>query len=429
VGQPYMNNLLDKIFFRSKNLNYVNLSFRNIRKETEIEQIFNAIHSFSAGSEIRYVGGCIRRIINKEKVDDIDLAVNLKPTDVCNALKNKNIKYYESGIEHGTITALINEIKFEITSLRKDIDTDGRHAKVEFSDDWKEDASRRDFTINSIYADIEGNLFDPFNGKKDLERGKINFIGDVEKRIKEDYLRILRYIRFYLNYSKDEHDPKIIRIIKKNLSGVSDLSSERLLDEFQKLLRSDNFLKITNNKYCLEIISLVFPQFKNISSFSKLNSFARKNFKKVDFIFLLSLMIIDGTDNVDYFIYKFNLSKDDKKRLISLNNFNSSKLNGKNFSEKNLNKFFYFSGREALMDIIYFKIFKSSKVDIRLINLIDIFKKKEIPVMPLKADLLMEKYNIPEGRELGAKLKAIEEIWTNNNFKISDKEVLKIVSN
>ena len=122
---------------------------------------------------------------------------------ITKALKNKDIKYYESGIEHGTITALINNIKFEITSLRKDIDTDGRHAKVEFSDNWKEDASRRDFTINSIYADIEGNLFDPFDGKKDLENRKI-LIFELEKRIKEDYLRIIRYIRFYLNYSKNK---------------------------------------------------------------------------------------------------------------------------------------------------------------------------------------------------------------------------------
>ena len=429
VGQPYMNNLLDKIFFRSQKLNYVNLSFRDLKKETEVEQIFSAIHSFSADSEIRYVGGCVRKIINKEKVDDIDLAVNLKPTDVCEALNNKNIKYYESGIEHGTITALINDVKFEITSLRKDIDTDGRHAEVEFSIDWKEDASRRDFTINSIYADIEGNLFDPFNGKKDLENGKIHFIGDVEKRIKEDYLRVLRYIRFYLNYSEDKHDPKIIRIIKKNLSGVSNISSERLLDEFQKLLRTDNFLKITKDKDCLEIISLVFPQLKNILSFNKLNSFAKKNFNKVDFIFLLSLMIVDGTDNVNYFIYKFNISKKDQKRLIFLNNFNSLKLDSKKFSETNLNKVFYFNGREALMDIIYFKIFKSNKVDIKLINLIDIFKNKKTPVMPLKADLLMEKYNIPEGKELGAKLKAIEEVWASNDFMISDKEVLKIISN
>ncbi|MDA7582844.1 CCA tRNA nucleotidyltransferase, partial [Candidatus Pelagibacter sp.] len=264
-----MYNLLDKIFFRSQNLNYINLGFKDIKKNTEVEQIFNAIHSFSKNSEIRYVGGCVRKIINREKVDDIDLAVNLKPEDVCDALNKKNIKYYESGIEHGTITALINDIKFEITSLRKDVDTDGRHAKVEFSDNWKEDASRRDFTINSIYADIEGSLFDPFDGKKDLENGKVNFIGDVEVRIKEDYLRVLRYIRFFLNYSKDKHDPKIIKIIKKNLSGVSAISSERLLDEFQKLLKSESFLKLNKNHDCLEIVNLIFPQFKNILIFSK----------------------------------------------------------------------------------------------------------------------------------------------------------------
>jgi len=424
-----MNNLLDKIFFRSQNLNYINLGFKDVKKKTEVEQIFSAIHYFSANSEIRYVGGCVRKIINKEKVDDIDLAVNLKPADVCEALKNKNIKYYESGIEHGTITALINNIKFEITSLRKDIDTDGRHAKVEFSNNWREDASRRDFTINSIYADIEGSLFDPFDGKKDLEKGKINFIGDSETRIKEDYLRILRYIRFFLNYSKNKHDPKTIKIIKRNLSGFFNISSDRLLDEFKKLLRSEGFFKLLKDKDCLEIISLVLPQLKNISIFNKLNNFAKKNFAKVDFIFLLSLMIIDGTDNVDYFIYKFNISKKDQKRLIFLNNFNSQKITSNTFLEKNLNKIFYFNGREALMDIIYFKIFKSNKVDIKLIKLIDIFKSKQTPIMPLKADLLMEKYNIPEGKELGTKLKAIEEVWTNNNFKISEKEVLKIISN
>ena len=210
-----MNNLLDKIFFRAKNLNYINLGFKNIKKETEIEKIFRAIHSFSANSEIRYVGGCVRKIINKENFDDIDLAVNLNPKDICEALNKNDIKYYESGIEHGTITALINNIKFEITSLRKDVDTDGRHAKVEFSDNWKEDASRRDFTINAIYADIDGSLFDPFDGKKDLENGKILFIGNVEIRIKEDYLRVLRYIRFFLNYSKAKHEPSVIKIIKK----------------------------------------------------------------------------------------------------------------------------------------------------------------------------------------------------------------------
>jgi tRNA nucleotidyltransferase/poly(A) polymerase len=424
-----MNNLINKIFFRSRNLNYINIGFKNITKVSEAEKIFHAISSFSSKSEIRYIGGCVRKIINKEKVDDIDLAVNLNPKDVCKILDKENIKYYESGIEHGTITALIKNNKFEITSLRKDIDTDGRHAKVKFSDNWKEDASRRDFTINSIYADKEGNLFDPFDGKKDLESGKINFIGNAETRIKEDYLRVLRYIRFFLNYSKIKHDPKIIKIIKKNLDGFFNISTERALDEFQKLVRSSGFLKLSKNKECLEIINLVFPQMKNISMFGKLNYFAKKNFAKVDFIFLLSLMVIDGTDNVDYFIYKFNLSKKEQKRLLSINNFNSQKITKQTFSEKNLKKFFYYNGREALMDIIYFKIFKSSKVDNNLLKLIDDFKDKKILIMPIKANILMKKYNIPESKELGNKLKVIEKVWVSNNFKISEEEIKKIISN
>ena len=424
-----MNSLLNKFFFRSQNLDYISSGFKSIKKNTEVDQIFIAIQSFSKKSEIRYVGGCVRKIINRETVDDIDLAVNLKPEDVCAALNKKNIKYYESGIEHGTITALINNIKFEITSLRKDIDTDGRHAKVEFSDNWKEDASRRDFTINSIYADIEGNLFDPFDGKKDLKNGKVNFIGDVELRIHEDYLRVLRYIRFFLSYSQDKHNPKIIKIIKKNLNGVSKISAERLLDEFQKLLKSRGFAKLAKDRDCLEIINLIFPQLKNISIFNKLNNFAEKHFSKVDFIFLLSLLVIDGTDNVDYFIYKFNLSKKDKKRLLFLNSFYSKKNTNKTFLEKNLNKILYFYGKEALIDVIYFKIFKSNKVDYKLIKMIEIFKEKEIPSMPLKASMLIEKYQLTEGKELGEKLEMIKEVWVDNSFNISEKEIQKIVSN
>jgi len=424
-----MNTLLNKIFFRPKNLNYINLSFENIRKTTEIDKIFNAISSFSENSEIRYVGGCIRQIINKEKVNDIDLAVNLNPIEVCDALKKKNIKFYESGIDHGTITALINNNKFEITSLRKDIDTDGRHAKVKFSSNWKEDATRRDFTINSIYADKEGNLFDPFNGKQDLENGNINFIGDPNTRIKEDYLRVLRYVRFFLNYSKQKHNPKVIQIIKKNLNGFSKISSERLLDEFKKLVKSANFLKLHKDKYCLEIINLIFPQLKNINIFSNLNNFAKKNFSNVDFILLLALMITDGSDNVDYFIYKFNLSKKNKKRLLFINSFFLQKNTVNTFSIKNLNKVMYFNGKEALMDIIYFKIFKSKKIDNNLIAMIKTLKDKEIPLMPFSAATLMTKYNIPEGKELGNKLKTIEELWVNNDFQINEEEVIKIINN
>ena len=310
-----MNNFLDKFFFRSRNLNYISQNLVNLTKQTPANRIFEALNSYTESSEVRYVGGCIRKVIKKEIVDDIDLATNLKPSEVCDALRKKEINFYETGIEHGTITAIIDEYKYEITSLRKDVTTDGRHAKVEFSLDWKEDAARRDFSINSIYSDKEGNLFDPYNGKKDLESGNIKFIGDAENRIKEDYLRILRYIRFFLNYSNQNHNPAIIKIIKRNIGGVSKLSSERLIDELKKLTKSNAFIKIFKDKISLELIEFIFPQLKNLQNFKKLNSYAFDNLSKVDFIFFLSLMIIDGTDNVDYFIYKFNISKKDQKRL------------------------------------------------------------------------------------------------------------------
>ena len=421
-----MDKFLDKIFFRSRNLDYISQNLKDITNQTPANKIFEAINNYSESSEVRYVGGCIRKVINKEVVDDIDLATNLKPNEICEALKNKDINFYETGIEHGTVTAVIDEYKYEITSLRKDVKTDGRHAKVEFSLDWKEDAVRRDFSINSIYSDARGNLFDPNNGKKDLEEGLIHFIGDAESRIKEDYLRILRYVRFFLNYSNHKHKPEIIKIIKRNIGGISKLSSERLIDEFKKLTKSHGFAKLFQDNDSLEIIEIIFPQLKNLAKFKKLNTHARDNLFKIDFIFLLSLMIVDGTDNTDYFLYKFNISKKDQKRLKLIDFFYKEKTNLKNFTEKNFNKIFYFNGKQAVIDIINFKLFTSNKVEKKLIKLIEVYKDKVIPTMPIGANTLMAKYNIPEGKILGNKLKMIEEAWVENGFTISEKNIQKI---
>ena len=422
-----MIKILNKIFFRSNNFENLNIKFQDLKKKTRIEIIFKAIESYSNKSEIMYVGGCVRKILNNEKVCDIDLATNLTPTEVIDTLKKHNIKFFETGLRHGTITAIIHDNRFEITSLRKDINTDGRHADVVFTTDWKVDASRRDFSINSIYSDIQGNLFDPYNGKKDLESGKIIFNGDPEKRIKEDYLRILRYIRFFLNYSKKEHDKNYIRTIKKNLDGILKISSERLLDEFKKLVKSDGFLNLANDSFSSQIISLIFPQFKNISVLKSLNKYAKENINNLDFIFLISLMVVDGSDNADYFIYKFNISKKDQKRILFLNDFVKNNKNN-NLNLKNLWKIFYFNGKGSLFDLINYKIFMSKKADKKLLNFINFFKDKNPPLLPLKAETLMTKYNIPEGKELGLKLKNIENKWIDNNFKISEKEVQKLVN-
>ena len=422
-----MKNFFNKIFSNSKNLYLFKNNIKKLSLITPVKKIFEAVSSYSSESEIRYVGGCLRKILSNEKVDDIDLATNLDPLEVSEVLKKNNIKFYESGIEHGTITAIIDDHKFEITSLREDIFTDGRHAEVKFSKDWKKDSARRDFTINSIYADLDGNLFDPHNGKKDIEIGEVRFIGDPEKRIKEDYLRILRYLRFFLNYSKQPHKEEIIKAIKINISGIIIISKERLLDELKKLLRSNQLEKLSKDKFSIDLILLIFPELKNINSVINAIKVKKELFVNLDFIFILFLMIIDETDNLEYFLYKYNISKKDQKRAYAINSFYNERNGSKTLNEANLNKVLYYDGRQAVLDILNFKIINTKKADKKLFSLLELYKNKITPNLPIGADLLMTRYKIPEGRRLGSMLKLIEEEWIKNNFEISDKQIDTIV--
>ena len=423
-----MKSLLDKLFLRSNNLNNISESFRKLSLKIPANKIFQAINSYSSLSEIRYVGGCVRKILNKEEVDDIDLATNLEPKEICDALKKCKINYYETGIKHGTVTALIDDFKFEITSLREDVLTDGRHAKVKFTKDWKKDAARRDFTINSIYSDYDGNIFDPYNGKEDLEKGEVNFIGNPDKRIQEDYLRILRYIRFFLHYSKNKHREETIKSIRRNLDGITKISKERLINELEKILNTKVLQSISKDKFSLEILEIIFPQLKYFNIFSKLNSYAKKILNEVDFTLLISLLIIDETDNVDYFLYKFNISKKNQERIKNLDDFHKDKTTIKKFSKKNLNKLFYYKGKENVIDILNFKIFKSKILDNDILELLNFYKDKPMPQLPVRANTLMEKYKIPQGKILGDMLKIIEEEWVNNNFQISDQQIKNIIN-
>ena len=421
-----MKNIFNKFFGLKKKKNYKELSFLEVKKTTKVSKLFNAISNYNSVSEIRYVGGCVRKILNNEKFDDIDLATNINPEEVKKCLKDNNINYLETGINHGTITASIEKEKFEITSLRKDILTDGRHATVEFTNDWKEDSLRRDFTINSIYADQEGNLFDPHNGAEDLKNGVVTFVGDPEKRIKEDYLRILRYLRFFLNYSKKKHLPNVKKIIKQNIMGIKKLSKERLLDELKKLFISKNFVNLGKDEFCKEVILLIFPEIKNLNILKKLNKYSLSIITKKNFTFILSLLVIDETDNSDYFLYKFNVSNETKKKINFLKEIYLNSFENKFFSKKELQKIFYFHGKSYLIDVIDFQIFKSNKNLKKIIELKKYFEKLEKPIFPVKTKSIMQKYNVKESKELGQKLKHLENLWVENSFKITDKEIDKV---
>ena len=424
-----MKNFLLK-FIKQKNINLnTNLKFENLKKKHEIKKIFNIFSNDLNNCQIRFIGGCVRKALSNENVDDIDLAVDLTPEEVKIILKNNNIKFFETGIEHGTITAKINNEKFEITSLRRDIKSYGRHADVEFTKKWYEDAARRDFSINCIYADLEGNLYDPFEGKKDLKNGKVKFIGNAENRIREDYLRVLRYIRFFLDYSNQPHDLDIQKKILKNISGINKISKERLLNELEKIFKSKNIFKINDDEFLVKILNLVFPELKNIHLLEKLNDQALEILQSKDFLFWLSILIIDETDNTDYFLYKYKLSNNDKKRIKFIYQ-NYPNLSDNNFfSEKNFHKLVYYNDKSLVIDFIDFKICVSKKDITKMIKLKKLIIETNKPIFPIKAKNLIEEYNLKEGRELGTKLKKIEDVWVQNNFKITNQEVNRIINN
>ena len=423
-----MKALLKKIFQNKKISSDKDLKFLDLKNNKGVNKIFGAINNYNETSEIRYVGGCVRKILNDEKTDDIDLATNLTPDQVKQCLDKNQIKFFETGIEHGTITAVIDDQNFEITTLRKDVKTDGRHAVVEYTTNWKEDSLRRDFSINSIYSDLDGNLYDPNSGHKDLNVGIIKFIGDPETRIKEDYLRIIRYLRFYTEYSKIDHEINIIKNIKKNIEGLGKISKERQFNELKKILKLDNFLKLFKNKTSCELFSLIFPQLKNFKKLSKLSKPQEKILKNKSLNFVISFLVIDETDNSDYFVYKYNLPNELKDKINFLKNNSLNKDSTKIFNKKDLQKIFYYEGKSSTIDLIDFNLlyFKQSK---KLSELKTYFEKLDKPEFPIKAQLLINDYGLKEGRELGQKLKNLEMKWIENNFNLSKKDMEKVLSN
>lgn len=184
----------------------------------------------------RLVGGVVRDLLAGKPVADIDLATPEPPKKVIEKLRNVGISVIPTGLSHGTVTAVINHRPYEITTLRKDVVTDGRHAQVVWTNSWEEDAARRDFTINAMFCDKEGRIWDFYQGQQDLSAGNIRFVGNAKERIKEDVLRTLRFFRFYARYGKGQPDKEAIIAIQSLNTLLPNLSAERVWAELQKIL-------------------------------------------------------------------------------------------------------------------------------------------------------------------------------------------------
>ncbi len=209
--------------------------------------------------QARMVGGAVRDMLAGRPVADVDFAVPLSPQEVMARVEAAGLKAVPTGLAHGTVTVVAAGRGFEVTSLRRDVATDGRHAVVEFTDDWKTDASRRDFTINAMSATRDGAVFDYFGGREDLAAGRVRFVGEAARRIAEDYLRILRFFRFFARYGRGVPDAQAVAAIVTLREGVRGLSAERVWSEVKRILQADDPRAVVALMRETGVLELVLP--------------------------------------------------------------------------------------------------------------------------------------------------------------------------
>lgn len=224
-----------------------------------------------SGQEARFIGGCVRDALLGIQAADIDIATPLPPDEVMRRMKQDGIRVVPTGIDHGTVTAIVDHVPFEITTLRRDVETDGRHAKVVFTDDWRADASRRDFTINAMSLTPEGELYDPFGGRADLEAGRVRFIGDAHQRIAEDVLRILRFFRFHARFGQGAPDAVGLAACTALAPLLPGLSGERVAQEVLRLLQQDRAAETWHLMLSAGVVAQILPQATHVNRLEALD--------------------------------------------------------------------------------------------------------------------------------------------------------------
>ncbi|WDM85441.1 CCA tRNA nucleotidyltransferase [Ehrlichia sp. JZT12] len=388
----------------------------NFTQNDDIISIIDAIKKFHG--EIRLVGGCVRDNILKRQVTDIDFATTLLPDQIIDSLNAAHIKAIPTGIKHGTITAIVNSKGYEITTLRSDISCDGRHAEVKFTSNWQQDASRRDFTFNALYCDEKGTIYDYFSGVQDLENKQLNFIGDPEIRIKEDYLRILRAFRFYASIcNQNKLSDKIVYSCTKYSSFINNLSKERIRDEFFKLLLCPNLVDTLKIMQQCNVMQKIIPfeiQPEIMSSviLSETNP-------------LTKLAALLRTNKKDLLLDKIKtslcLSNHDQKILTLLLNNNLDLPISTIEQQKYINKF----GKEIYCNLIKIKHAELNLNYHDLVQYIEYADRFIVPKFPISGkDLFNIGYQ--EGKNLGTTLKKIKDLWEDSSYQLTKTQLLNL---
>jgi len=383
--------------------------FESWMRAPETQSVMNAL-----GGDARFVGGAVRNALLRQSVSDVDIATPLTPDEVIKRLQAAKLGAVPTGIEHGTVTAIANGKSFEVTTLRRDVATDGRRATVAFTTDWKEDAARRDFTMNALYASADGEIFDYFGGIADLEAGRVRFVGDATIRIREDYLRILRLFRFHAWYGRGEIDKDALHAAAAEKAGIAQLSGERISKEMLRLLEAENPVPVLRLMASSGILGEILPGNLLIPRLERLAQIDANNFFTPDPILRLASLLPDAT-SANAVADRFKLSNADRTRLEDV-------LGGKDrivsyLSIKEVRKLLYRLGPKAFKDRATLRWAEDPKDSnaVQWRALLAVADAWDRPEFPLTGREVMNA-GVPEGPLVGRILAEVEDWWIDSDF-------------
>jgi poly(A) polymerase len=374
------------------------------------------IQVMAALGEARFVGGAVRNALLGVPVVDVDIAVPMPPEETLARLRSKNIKVVETGLDHGTVTAIAGTHAFEITSLRRDVETDGRHAKVAFTDDWAEDAARRDFTINALYAAADGAIFDYATGIEDLIAGKVRFMGEARARIAEDYLRVLRLFRFHAWYGKGEIDAEGLRAAAEAKDKLKTLSVERIAKELLRLLEAAQPTPVLRVMAATGFLSQLLPGALQLARLEKLAQLEAENRICGDAVLRLAALLPDGNPSVQAVTSALRLSNAMRDRLEQA--LGGEKIGGQ-ISAQEARRLLYRTGAASFKDKVMLQWAGAPQGAGGWRMLLEMADNWQRPRFALTGRDVMEA-GIPQGPDVGRLLAQLEDWWVEGDFAASE---------
>ena len=365
----------------------------------------------------RAVGGSVRNALIGTPVADVDIATVHMPDDVMARAASAGLGVHPTGIEHGTVTVVSDGVPYEVTTLRQDVSTDGRRATVAFTGNWSEDASRRDFTINALYCDRHGRLFDPLGGLADLEARQVRFIGAAEDRIREDYLRILRFFRFHASYGHGLPDDAGLAACRRELSGIKGLSAERVRDELLKLLVADGALTSLEAMTDIGLDACLFDQAFDIARWKRLCAIEQAAGVVPDAVMRLAASLVKEKDDATAVAEQLKLSNSQAGALEVAGAALGGKYDFEASDPQAARRLIYGLGRENFDLVILFLWLRagSSSANDAWAALWTQSREWDVPAMPFKGRDVMA-LGVPAGPDVGAVLKAFEAWWSEAGF-------------